>query len=139
VNVAAATCSAVEVRYFWALVASRHPRLSKLTEVARAARWAPANRNWAIGARAQPQCGAAPTFRSWYVGETPLSCVAQQVVAVFFGEALGEIRVHGTHRAPGIEMSGNPMVIGQAPHHCECGIPNRITLDPIAAAGLASI
>jgi len=34
---------------------------------------------------------------------------------------------------------GNPMVIGKAPHHCECGIPNPITLDPIAAAGLASI
>ena len=72
----------------------------------------------------------APSFRSWHVGETALSCVAQHVVAVFFGERWARYGYMGRMGLQGPRCVGNPMVIGKAPHHREFGVPKATTLGP---------
>lgn len=57
----------------------------------------------------------APSFRSWHVGETALSCVAQHVVAVFFGERWARYGYMGRMGLQGPRCVGNPMVTGRAP------------------------
>jgi hypothetical protein len=69
----------------------------------------------------------APSFRSWHVGETPLLCVAQHVVAV------SSARRWARYGYMGLQVPrcvGNPMVIRKAPHHREFGVPDATTLRP---------